>query len=160
MNPAGNLDVENRVTKATVELLKADSALSSVVASRIYKYGDQTHKAVYPCVTVQIVNCLPFGFREGWYRVTANLIAESYIHDDKDGAVLFQVAGRLRGIFQSKDSAAALNGTASARAAETALTSVEIELVDSYEENDRTNIRANAIVVAVVCRPSIGKNNG
>lgn len=155
-----NTDVENRLHHAFAGVLGKDSALNAVVAGRIYRHADKSHKAVYPCVTVAVPSCYPFGPREGWYRATVMLNASTYLHDDQDGSRLMQLAGIVRGILQSGNLESDLCNAPSAKTYATELTVVEAVIDEAVEITDEPNVRSIGMAVAVVARPSTGQNNG
>lgn len=154
-----NLDVENRITAAFIELVKADTGVRTVVTDRVFKSGDASHKASYPSVTIGIPSCYSFDAKTGWYKATVNLVAETNINDDRTLAVRDQLCGLLRGIAQSGSIENTLNKTASARATATAMTFMECEIADSFEDEE-VNVRSRGIALSVLARPSTGKNQG
>jgi hypothetical protein len=154
-----NIDMENRLIDSFIALIAGDAAINSAVAGRVRKYGSQTEKAAYPCILVQIANLFPFDAVLGWYKASVNLIAATHIADDPDMATLRTLAGMLRGLIQSGRMDKELNMTQPARTRATALTVADAELADTFEEEDG-NARIIGQTVAVVCRPSIGQNQG
>ena len=154
-----NLDVKNRIIKAFIELVASIPAVVSIAGTRIYKSGDASHKAEYPSVTVDVPSCFPFDARQGWYRATVNLVSNVHAMDDKPLDVRDQLQGLLVGIVQNGRIELDLNATATARTDATALTVVEAEMVDLFEE-DEGNVRSAGVSVYVTARPSTGKNKG
>lgn len=154
-----NTDIENRIVAAFIELILSDASVRAIVTDRVFKSGDSSHKAVYPSITIGIPSCYCFDARTGWYKATVNLVSEVHINDDKTLAVRDQLTGILRGIVQSGSLQNALNKTASARATATALTVLDSELVDSFEDEE-ANIRSRGLALSILARPSTGKNQG
>ena len=153
-----NIDMENRLIDSFIALIAGDAAINSAVAGRVRKYGSQTEKAAYPCILVQIANLFPFDAVLGWYKASVNLIAATHIADDPDMATLRTRPGCPRpDPVGPKDKE--LNMTQPARTRATALTVADAELADTFEEEDG-NARIIGQTVAVVCRPSIGQNQG
>lgn len=153
-----NIDVENRVIAVLQELLLADSNITALTANRIYPHASQAHKAAYPCVTIQMTSCAPFGPKQGWYKPTVNLMAHTHIHDDKDTSTLRSLAGLIRGLLQDARLVNTMNKSAAAQTAATELTVMDAELNDTFEEESEANVRSIGHEIVVVARPSRGAN--
>jgi hypothetical protein len=155
-----NIDVENRVIAVLQELLLADSNITALTANRIYPHASQAHKAAYPCVTIQMTSCAPFGPKQGWYKPTVNLIAHTHIHDDKDTSTLRSLAGLIRGLLQDARLVDTMNKSAAAQTAATELTIMDVEIAGSFSEESDQNARTLGLEIMLVMRPSRGSNHG
>jgi hypothetical protein len=154
-----NADIENRLLAAFIALIQGEKPISDAVSGRVRKFGSQAAKAEYPCVLVQVANVFPFDATVGWYRASVTVYAATHIAADNDKSLMMQLAGLIRGLIQSGRVDKDLNQTAPARNRDTCLTAVDVEIADSFEEEDG-NVRRLGIMSTVVCRPSIGMNQG
>ena len=149
------LDVQRRLELAFRELCLADPDIASFAGERIYTYGDQSHKAAYPCVLFNTVDANPSGdWRTGWYTVHFQLLGATYRPDDKDKAVMRQLVGALLGLCQRTDLAEALSSTRSARTPATAIHVENVAYENDVQDEDGQNGQIySGVCVAVLCAP-------
>lgn len=149
------IDIEQRLEKATSELLKAYTNLTTLTTvGRVYYWRDTSHDVDYPCATINAIAFAEFGNRTGWYKGGLQLAGMTYREDDKSRAVLKTILGALRGWGQQTGLAASLNATTSAKAAATALSVADIWLEGGSVDTSEDKIQSEFITLAVVCRPS------
>jgi len=149
------LDVQRRLELALRELVAADPDIASFAAARIYTFGDQSHRADYPCVLFNLVAYdLSGHFRAGWWNLRIQILGSTYRPDDKDKTTLRRLVGAIAGFCQRTDLVEAVNATVSARTPETALTVRDIRIDDGVPDEDGATGQIYAGVgLAVVCAP-------
>lgn len=152
------LNIEGRIIAHTIAKLKADNDLATATGSRIYRAGDISHKAIYPTITLQVMNVSAFGSITGWYSVALNIAAKTYEDDDKTVASLDTLSGHIRRVLQSSGFTQHNTETELADTTNT-ITIVDAQLDDSHDM-DEGNVRVRNIAAVVVLRPSTGTNQG
>lgn len=149
-----NLDIEDRLEKAALELLRADTALATLFGSKVRAARQLNVSADYPLLTASAANMTEDFERAGWYRGGLTLTAHTYSSDDPTQDTLKSGLGTARGWAQQADLVAQLNATASASASGSEL-QVVYALLDggAFDESDE-HVQRRSIVLQVVARPS------
>ncbi len=149
------LDIGNRLLLAFRELLTADQDIAALVGQRVWWYGDETHRAAYPCILVNIPASAPSGIAElGWEEVHLQLLASTYRPDDKGLETLRALVGLLRGFVRRRNLPAELTATTAAKTAESALTVVDARYENDVEQEEGHSTQIYAgITIQVTCAP-------
>ena len=149
------LDMEERLRGAFTELIAADGDFAELVGTRIWMFGDASHKATYPCILFNTPDSAPSGLMEmGWYEIHLQILGAVFRPDDKDLSTLRTLEGLIRGFCQQADLPAQLTGTMYARRWSHPLTVVDARIENDVAEEDGSQSQIySGTTLAVVCAP-------